>query len=400
MSPFSHLTEWLAAGSYLLAGPGVWGLYWLANVKGRARLHLRPRPLPRLDEYPLATVIVPCKDEVAGIEACAASILQQDYPNLELIIVDDRSADGTSELLDRLAATDARLRIIHVRPGELPAGWWGKTHAMHLGGAAARGEWMIFIDSDCTLAPSAIRAGVVTGEYRQFDLVSFVPRFVGTDFWDKTITPLGGIATGGMYGLMYANNPMFPRVAFACGQYMAIRKSVYDAVGGFAAIRQYPADDVEIARLLKTAGKRPRLGWGMDLVTARMYGNFASVFRGWGRNFIAASRGRPGRVWLAIGFVTLCVLSIWPAIGWGIYRQLHPINAIGGWGWLAAAVLHAVLITSGLASAYKWGGNAARYAMLWPISSPVLLAIFARSLYLCWAKKLDWRGATYKLTGA
>jgi glycosyltransferase involved in cell wall biosynthesis len=397
MPRVDHLAEWLAAGTYALCGPGTWALYWFANIKGRARLRLRPKPLPQLEHEPSATVIVPCKDEEAGIEACVASILAQDWNNLRLIVVNDRSTDRTGAILDRLAAADARMSVIHVAPNGLPPGWWGKTHAMHLGAAAATSDWMIFIDSDCTLAPSAVRAGVVTGEFREFDLVSFVPRFVGTQFWDKLMTPIGGVCTSAMYALMYANNPMFPKTAFACGQYMAIRRDVYNKVGGWAAIRHLPADDVEIARLLKRTGHRPRLGWGMDLVVARMYGNFSSILRGWGRNFIAASRGGPWRVIGAIGFVIACVLSIYPAIAWGIYRQAHPINALGGLGWLATALLHAILITTGLASAYKWGGNSAKYALLWPLSSIVLLAIFARSLYLCATKKMDWRGVSYTL---
>ena len=395
-----HLAEWILAAVYLLLGPGAWGVFWLANVKGRGRMRLRPDPLPTLPAEPGVTVVVPCKDEAAGITACVNSILKQDWPNLKLVVVNDRSTDGTGEILDGLAAADPRMRVIHVREGELPPGWWGKTHAMHLGAAAADTEWMLFIDSDCTLAPNAVRVGVVTGEVKKFDLVSFVPRFIGTHFWDKLITPVAGVCTSAMYTLMFANAPQHPNVAFACGQYMLIRKAVYDAVGGWAAIRHLPADDVEIARLLKRTGHRPRLGWGMDLVTARMYGDFKSVFRGWGRNFIAASRGGPWRVIGAIAVVCVCVLSIYPAIAWGFYRQAHPVNALGGLGWLATATLHAILITTGLASAYRWGGNRAGYALLWPMSTLVLLAIFARSLYLCATKKLDWRGVSYSLNNA
>jgi glycosyltransferase involved in cell wall biosynthesis len=400
MAGVDHLGEWVAAASYVLAGPGVWGVFWLANVKGRARLRLRPTPLPVLSVEPGATVIVPCKDEAAGITACVESILRQDWPNLELIVVDDRSTDGTGDVLDRLAARHPNMRVIHVRDGELPPGWWGKTHAMHLGAAAAGTDWLVFTDSDCTLAPGAVRAGVVTGEAREFDLVSFVPRFVGTRFWDKLMTPLCGICTSAMYALMFANNAQQKNTAFACGQYMAIRKTIYDRVGGWAAIRHLPADDVEIARLLKRAGHRPRLGWGMDLVTARMYGDFRSIFFGWGRNFIAASRGGPSRVVGALLFLFFSVLSIYPAIAWGIYRQMNPINALGGMGWLATAALHAILITTGLASGYKWGGSRAAYALLWPLGTLVLVPIFARSLYLCATKKLDWRGVTYTLDTA
>lgn len=375
-------------------------MFWFAMIKGRARMRIRPEPLPALPSEPRVTVVVPCKDEAAHIHLCVASVLAQDWANLELIVVNDRSTDGTGDVLNRLAADDERLRVIHVKEGELPLGWWGKTHAMHLGARAATGDWMIFIDSDCVLASHAVRTGVVTGEVRDFDLVSFVPRFVGTQFWDRLMTPLGGVVTGAMYQLMYANSAAVPSVAFACGQYMAVRRKVFEELGGWAAIRQYPADDVEIARLFKRSGKRPRLGWGMDLITAKMYGDFKSIFRGWGRNFIAASRGRPGRVIGAVIFVFCCVLSVYPAFMWGIYRHLHPINELGGIGWLTTAIVHALMMTLGLASGYRFGGNPGRLALLWPLSSIVLLLIFARSLHLCATGRMDWRGVSYSIKPA
>lgn len=392
-----HFLEWSLAILYLLIGPGAWCVFWFAMIKGRARLRIRPSPLPTLDREPPVTVVVPCKNEETHITACVDSILKQDWPDFELIVVNDRSTDRTGEVLDELAARDPRLRVIHVREGELPEGWFGKTHALHLGSQAARGDWILHTDSDCLLAPNAVRVGVVTGVAREFDMVSFCPHFVGRGFWDSMMTPLGGIVTSAMYTMQFANSTHVPSVAFACGQYMAIRKDILQKVGGWEAVRHVPADDVEMAKLLKSTGHRPRIGWGMDLVQATMYDSFARVWRGWGRNFIAATRGKSARVLLGALVVLLCVFSIYPAIAWGIYRQIHPINAFGGLGWLATALVHAVLMTLGLISAYSWGKSDWRYAFAWPISSVLLLAIFARSVYLCLTGKLDWRGVNYSL---
>ncbi|MBC7784007.1 MAG: glycosyltransferase [Burkholderiales bacterium] len=395
-----HLGEWVLAILYLLLGPGAWALYWFGMIIGRARMRIRPDPLPTLDRCPRASVIIPCKDEAAHISTCVASVLAQDWPALELIVINDRSTDRTGEVLDRIAAQDARVRIIHVPPDGLPPGWWGKTHAMHLGSKVATGEWMVFIDSDCVLAPPAVRTGITTGIVREFDLVSFTPKFVSTSFWDQMITPLGGVATSAMYQLMFANSAMVPKVAFACGQYMAVRRDVFNEVGGWEAIHHLPADDVEIARLFKRSGKRPRIGWGMDLVTTTMYADFRGVWRGWSRNFIAAARGGCGRVLWAAAFLLFCVWSIYPAVAWGIYRQNHPINAFGGIGWLVSAGAHAVLMTAGLWSAYRWGGNNPLYALLWPFSTVVLLAIFCRSVYMSLTGRMDWRGVSYTLPSA
>jgi len=375
--------------AYLLAGPGAWGVFWFAMMKGRSWLSIRIKPAPAIERFPPVSVVLPARNEVDHIEACCESLLRQDYPHLEIIVVNDRSTDGTGDVLDAIAAREPRLRVIHVGENDLPESWFGKTYAMHLGSQRAAGEWLVFTDSDCRLAPSAVREGVVTGESRRFDLVSFVPKFETRGFWDGLMTPLGGIATNALYAVIYANASQVPKVAFACGQFLAVRKSVYDRVGGWSAVRHLPSDDVEMARLLKRNGFRPRLGWGMDLVTAHMYSSGAEVWRGWARNFIIASRGKPGRVLGGAAFVVACVLSIYAAIAWGAWMH--------NWLWITAAAVHGVAITSAMVSAYRWGRYRVTYALLWPIGSMMLLAIFARSLYLCAIGRVDWRGATYSL---
>ncbi len=373
---------------YSLVGPGAWAIFWFAMVKGRARLNLR-RKTVAITDTPLVSVIVPCRNEAGHIKACCQSLLAQDYPNFELLMINDRSTDDTGAILDQLASMDARLRVLHVRDGELPDGWFGKTYAMHVGAIASRGEWMVFTDSDCDLKPAAVREGVTIGVAREFDLVSFVPQFVTRGFADSLMTPIGGIVTSGMYTMMYANSAQLPNIAFACGQYMAVRKKAYEQIGGWESVRHLPSDDVEIARRMKQSGLRPRVGWGMDLVAAHMYDNWHSVYHGWSRNFIMASRGKPWRVLAALIFIVVCVMTLIPAALWGL-THLEVV-------WIAVACVHLLLITSAMVSAYRWGGFEARYGLLWPIGVVLLLAIFMRSLYLCIVGKMDWRGVSYSL---
>lgn len=368
---------------YALCGPGAWCVFAFAMYKGRRRLRIRLAPVPVLEKYPRVTVIVPCRNEQTLIEPCLKSILAQDYPDFSVIAVNDRSTDRTGDVINTLASHDSRLIARHVLDDELPAGWLGKPNAARLGAEHSTGNWLVFIDSDCTLAPHAVREAIVTGERREFDLVSFIPRFVGKGFWDSLMTPLCGIATGGMFGLMYANSSALPKVAFACGQFIAIRRTIYDTIGGHASVKDTAGEDVQLARLLKRAGHRPRLGWGLDLVHTTMYGGLPEVLRGWGRNFIAASRGKPWRVLGAMTFTVLCVFSIWPAM-FSNDARLHLI-----------AALHAALITTLLAIAYTQAGSRAWRALLWPLSSVVLMAIFMRSLWACVTGRVMWRGQSY-----
>ncbi|MGC4034046.1 MAG: glycosyltransferase family 2 protein [Tepidisphaeraceae bacterium] len=388
--------EGYLAIAYALSGPAAWALVVFTGLKGRKRLAIRPTPVPALDAPPAVSLIIPCRNEEAGIEACVRSALGQDYPNQQTIVVDDRSDDATGRLVDELAAADVRLLALHVRPGETPAGWFGKPFALTRGVKEATGEWLVFVDSDCTLAPNTVREAIATGVTRGFDLVSFVPRFIGTRFWDKLLTPLAGMATSGMYSIIWANARDRPQTAFACGQFIAVRRDAYEKIGGHAALRASAGEDVLMAKKLKAAGGSPRLGWGMDLVTTRMYGTLGSVFTGWGRNFIAASAGKPWRVLAAIGFLLCCTFTVWPALIAGFNNDQNFDAGV----WLTLAGLHLTLVTFAIVDAYRWGRADWRYALLWPIGLVVLLAIFVRSLYLCACRRVVWRGVTYELSKA
>lgn len=384
--------EWhpyLIATLYGLSGPGAWLLFGFAMYKGRARLRIRKSPSPTIEAWPGVTVIVPCRNEATHIESCLRSIIAQDYPGeFEVIAVNDRSTDDTAAVIDALREREPRLKTIHVHDGELPAGWLGKPNALTRGVAEARGQWLVFVDSDCTLAPNAVREAIVTGVDRRFDLVSFVPKFVGSGAWDSLMTPLCGIATGAMFQTMYANSAQLPKIAFACGQFIAIRRAIYEAIGGHAAVKDSAGEDVELARLLKRNGYRPRLGWGLDLITTRMYSDLRSILQGWGRNFIAASRGRPWRVLGAVTFIVACVFSAIPALIWGdaIVRT--------------QGVVHLALITALLGAGYAQAGAPPWRALLWPVSIVMLLVIFARSLWLCYTRRLTWRGSTVEVRPA
>jgi glycosyltransferase involved in cell wall biosynthesis len=387
--------EGYLAIAYGVLGPGAWAFFLFVAIKGRARLALRKPGTPLPEPPPKVSLIVPCHNEAAGIAECLNSAVAQDYPALQVIAVDDRSTDGTGAVIDRLAA-DGRLTALHVRDGELPPGWLGKPNAVCRGVAAADGQWLVFIDSDCTLAPSAVREAIATGTNRNFGLVSWVPRFVGSGFWDSLLTPLCGMATGGMYSMIWANAHHRPQTAFACGQFIAVRRDAYDAVGGHAALHDSAGEDVEMARRLKRAGFAPRLGWGMDLVTTRMYSDLAGIFNGWGRNFIAASRGSTRRVWGAIAVLFVCTFTALPVLAYGLWH----VGTFEGNVWLTLGVLHYAAVTLNLIDGYRWGRARAAYALLWPLGLVLLLAVFVRSLYFSKRRQVVWRGVRYDLAKA
>jgi cellulose synthase/poly-beta-1,6-N-acetylglucosamine synthase-like glycosyltransferase len=148
---------------YILAGPVAWITVGVLMYMSRRRMMIVTRPHLRIPQPPpRATILIPAKDEGQRIAACLGSALAQTYPNYSVIAIDDRSTDQTGQVMDRFAAEDPRLRVLHIREGELPAGWTGKCHAVWRGAREADGQWLLFVDSDVVIEPDALAATLAT----------------------------------------------------------------------------------------------------------------------------------------------------------------------------------------------------------------------------------------------
>ncbi len=389
--------EWSLAILYVLLGPGSWLFLGFVSIKGRSRMTLLTRPIEALPAHaPSVAVLVPVKDEGAQVRECLSSILRQEYAgDWRVVAIDDRSTDDTGPVLDAMALENDRLRVLHVMPGTLPPGWAGKCHALHVAVPTTSSDWLLFVDSDVKLTPDVLAATIAVAELREFDLLSLLPQLTANSFWERLLVPLGGLATSAMYTLPLTNYNEVPSVAFANGQYLAIRRSAYDAIGGHAAVRQYLSEDVAIARKLKRAGFRPRISVGTEFASTRMYDSLGGIVRGWSRNFLAGSDGRPWRMLGAIAFTLFCCLSMYPAFAWGVYRNFHPVNILAGWGWIATSLLHFIICTLTLGQFYVWSGNTRKYALAFPLGALAMIAIWLRAIQLSLKGKVEWRGTTY-----
>lgn len=388
--------EYIFYGIYLLLGPISWGLLGWMMVLGRRRMKLikwphDPVPLPP----PAVTILIPAKDEGERIGDCIQSALDQDYPNFKVIAIDDRSTDRTGTVMDEMAAGNPKLRIVHIQHGALPPGWTGKCNALHTAVKDADGEWLLFVDSDVVLQPAALSATLGMAERKHFDLVSLMPRLESHSFWEELIVPLAGAALGSLYAVALTNNGLLRNTAFANGQFMLFRRKAYDAVGGHEAVRDKFCEDIEIARMMKMRGLRPRVSWGEKLAAVRMYSSLPQIMRGWARIFFAGDTGKAWRIWIGIFFLIFCGFSVYPALAWGSYRWLNPSSDINGIGWLAAVILHLSAMTILIGVMYAWTGNARRNALLFPIGGALLLGIFFRALWMCTTGKVTWRGTSY-----
>ncbi|HET8946166.1 MAG TPA: glycosyltransferase family 2 protein [Candidatus Polarisedimenticolia bacterium] len=284
-----------------------WVVYGALAVMGARRLRFLSDLLRKDDgpspAAPSVSVVVTARDEADVIEATVRSLLRQRHPALELILVDDRSTDGTGAILDRLAAEagPTRFQVIHV--AALPEGWLGKCHACHVGAERARGEWLLFLDADVTLGPEELLARTVRlAERRGIDHLPVLP----------DMRPVG-VLQGALLAVF--EQALFLHMRFwemeqdrrrggsGVGAFNLVRREAYERVGGHARLRLEVAEDYKLGMLLKESGARQRLLSGLGVIFCPWHTSAFGIVRGLEKNFF-------GGTGYSVGTVVLHTLAI------------------------------------------------------------------------------------------
>lgn len=225
--------------------------------------------------HPEVSVIVPARNEEACLAECLRSLAGQQGPSYEIIVVDDYSTDGTRSIADsfpvRLISADL-----------LPTGWSGKCNAVWTGAKAARGKWLLFTDADTRHSPDSIAAGLDEASSCEAALLSYSPKQEVHSFAERALMPVIFAELASTYRPKDICDPNSP-VAAANGQYLLIRRDVYNAVGGHAAVATAILEDVELAKRVKQGGGLLRFRVS-DVVSARMYRSFSQMWEGWTKN--------------------------------------------------------------------------------------------------------------------
>jgi chlorobactene glucosyltransferase len=349
----------------------------------------------------LISIIVPARNEARNIQRCIEGLQSQTYSNLEIIVVDDGSTDATPEILEQLqaAAQDTPQRgssptITILTGSELPTGWAGKPHALHQAYQVSRGEWLCFIDADTFASPELISSTCQAAMNLQADMLTILTYQELGSFWEKVILPLVFTALSVGFPAEWVNDPHKPD-AIANGQFILIRRSVYEAMGGHEAVRDQIAEDKAIAVLVKGAGFRLILGDGRALARTRMYTSLPEIWEGWVKNIYL---GMQDRIWLLllgaiIGLVAALALPLWTILGFGW-------AALGG-GWIAVLVAAESLILWSYLLYNRYQINRALDISFWYAATLPLGALFFTAMMLTSAysvfsgKGVRWRGRTY-----
>jgi cellulose synthase/poly-beta-1,6-N-acetylglucosamine synthase-like glycosyltransferase len=347
--------------------------HWLADLPDS----LRARNMPGL------TVILAARDEGVAIEGALRSILGQDYPGLNVVAVDDRSSDATGTILDRLAAEDSRLRVVHI--GELPRGWLGKTHALHFAARDEASPWLLFTDADVTFAPGTLRRAVAWAQESGADHVTVVPEFVTEGVGERLFHMIFALAfasrvLGGRIG------PAGGRTHLGIGAFNLVRLTAFRGIGGFAHLALSVDDDNRLAQALKLSGYRGRAILGKGAVSVRWHTGLFGLIRGLEKNLFAMVDFRTtvvvvaGLLWLG-----MCAPYV------GLFVGPWSIRIICGAGIVSIAVI--------LSAMQRQTGIAWYYALAMPVGVFLYLYAFSRSACLTlWRQSVRWRGQDYPLS--
>ena len=369
----------LAAATFVaLAG----AFAWLGLRCGRVP-QLAGLPLPGPDlRRPRVTLIAPALNEARGIEAAVRSWFRQDWPDLEVLVVDDRSTDATPAILVRLAREFPELRVVTIR--ELPPGWLGKNHALHVGAANASGEYLLFTDADVQLAPDAVARGVAHLERHGWDHLAVAPETTMPGLVNTFTLYFGLLFT--LYVRPWAARDPRSSAHVGIGAYNLVRASAYRRAGGHAPIRLRPDDDLKLGKILKRSGARQDFAAGRGLVRVEWYASWREVRDGLMKNLYA---GAEYRTWLVVLGVASHVFGLaWPAFAWAW------TDGLAFWLNLGCLALYAC---AGAASAREVG-TAPWAGLLLPLLALFGAYLMVRATWLTLANDgIDWRGTHYPL---
>lgn len=356
------------------------------------RLHLRQlRTLSRVEspdlaEWPTVSVIVPARDEADTIGPALASRLADDYPALEVIVVDDRSTDRTSEAAAAAAGEDPRVRIVRV--DTLPDGWLGKVNAMRAGSELASGDWLLFSDADVHVVPGALRRAVSACEHDGTDMLALIPEYELRSVW---------VAAAWAVFMRIVDMVLAPdairdpdsKAALGSGAFNLVRRSAFDASPGFEWLRLETADDMALAMMMKRSGARIDIMDGHGSARVDIYPNVRAMFRGIEKNG-GTSAAHPWRFTLGMALFLIAEWAPLIALTVGVSR---------GVAWLAAVGLAtAVVATCANVQALRLNTGSWAPALLWPVGSLLIVAGTVRATWLVHARGgVMWRGTFHPL---
>ncbi|NOY26191.1 MAG: glycosyltransferase [Oligoflexia bacterium] len=338
------------------------------------------------------SIIIPARDEVGNIGACVAAALAQDHAALQVVVLDDGSTDGTSQILAELAAQwPDRLVVLRGGDAPLPKGWLGKPWACQRASKVATGAWLLFIDADVRLRPHAVSAAVAWAVDHELGMLSGLGHLDTASFWERVLQPAVGALIMAGNDLDQLNDPEHRSDRpLANGQFILLERRAYGAVGGHGAVAGAVLDDVGMATAIVGSGAAYNLLMMRELFSCRMYDSLGALWEGWTKNLFTGIRR---------SFGLLVFLTIWLLGTVFLPFALVPLAMLGlvpasllWWGLAVSGIM--LLVRAYLDVAYDMDP---RYGPTQPLAVLMLVALLWHSALRTVRGTASWKGRTLDL---
>ncbi len=288
------LYQWIVTAilTLLLANTAV-NLLWLR----RSTPHLAPRapagtgsggsalPSSSTEASGFVSILIPARNEARSIVRCIESLMQQDYPHFEIVVLDDNSEDDTATLVEPLCH-DSTVRLLHGQP--LPAGWHGKAYACTQLARAARGDWLLFVDADTVHAPDCLSVAMRAAQTQRADLLTMIPYVQIGTIGEAVLMPIMVWTFSALMPLPLVTHTRWSFLAGALGPFLLFRREIYERIGGHAAAREEIVEDMLLSRLVKRHGGRVTCIDGTRLMRVRFYHTTAETWHGMAKSTFTA----------------------------------------------------------------------------------------------------------------
>lgn len=359
----------------------------LALVAANYLLNLRFVQFPPIDVVvnppPLVSVLIPARNEELRLRPCLATLSDSDYPNIEILVLDDHSTDATSDLVRQRAKGDRRIRLVPALP--LAEGWTGKAWACQQLAKEAKGSYLLFVDADTRFSDTTISYALNLAHQRQADLLSLWPFLEAKSWSECLVIPFVHIFIF-FYMPHWMPGPL-RCLGAANGQFLLFKKDAYWSIGGHEVVRAHLVEDIALARHLRAAGKSvlnldgTNPGHPIALVRVRMYESFRQVWQGFTKNLYPSFEGNLPVFFFFQGMQILLFFTPF------LLLFLQPKNPIA---WTEVAIIFALRFALARRFRQSYLG-----ALFHPFGLLLVLAISANSLLQTWRNKLPWKGRAY-----
>ncbi len=336
------------------------------------------------ETYPFISVLVPARNEENNILGCIESLLQSDYPRMEIIVLDDNSTDKTFEKAEKLSSTEKRLRVIKGK--KLPQGWTGKNWSCHQLSEVARGEWLLFTDADTRHTPRSISVALASALDSESGFLTCIPGLVAKTWSERLFMPIIHFAFLALIPFKLLNISKDSRLPLGIGPFILIKNDCYLRCGGHESIKGKIVDDIALAKKVKQEKGKISVIDGTDIVSLRFYTSFKSLWKGFSKNCYGALGGSPYRLFGV--FLGCYFLFIYPYLSlWGGIQANQSIT-IPFLQVLTISLMRVIIALRFKASLI--------YALLHPLSIIFVLSILFNSFRLSlFKKRCEWKERFY-----